>query len=211
MLEFIPDIFVSALVSFFVIVDPFGSAAVFASITKRMDGSTRKRIALKAVSIAVCLVITFSLMGEALLSYMGVSISAFRVAGGILLFVTAFRMIMGYHDPDQLESEDNTTYKNREDIAVFPMAIPILAGPGVMTTGLVFSTSAQSHSDYIYIFGAIIAVQILALISLLGAQKITKFFGETGNSIIARVMGILLAAMSIQLIADGVADLLHLI
>lgn len=210
MLEFFPDILISALVSFFVIIDPFGSAAVFTSVSKGMDEQTRRRVAFKAVSIAVCLVIIFSMIGEALLSYMGVSISSFRVAGGILLFVTAFRMIMGYHDPDSLDSE-TTVYKERENIAVFPMAIPILAGPGVMTTGLVFTTAAQNAMDYVYIFGAIIVIELIALVSLLGANKITRFFGETGNSIIARIMGILLAAMSIQLIADGIADLLHLI
>lgn len=209
MFSFAPDILISALVSFFVIVDPVGSAAIFASLSKNMSEPEKRKTAIKAVTIAIGIIVVFALIGEALLSRMGVSIAAFRVAGGLLLFVTAFRMIMGFHDPDQLESE-RANYKRDEDIAVFPMSIPILAGPGVLTTALIFVTTSEQPSDYAYIFGAAIAIQLLALTCLLLSSKVVSFFGQTGNGIISRVMGILLAAMSIQFIADGVSTLLHL-
>lgn len=203
------ELFLTAFISFFVVVDPFGTSAVFASLTQKLSDKEQKTIAIKAVSIAIGILITFCLAGQALLDYMNVSLDAFRVTGGLLLFVTAFRMIMGFHDPDQLESE-NTTYKDHSSIAVFPLAIPLLAGPGTITAALLFTTEAQSYIDYSVVIFTIILVQFIALLSLLGAGKLGKFFGPTGNSIIARIMGILLAAMAVQFIIDGLKAIFSL-
>src|SRR4051812_9875269 len=112
------DLFVSAFVSLFVIADPFGTSAVFSILTAKVDAPRQRKIAVKAVLIATCVLICFTLAGKYLLDHMHISLPAFRTAGGLLLFVTAFRMIMGFHDPNQLESE-NTTYHDRTDIAVF--------------------------------------------------------------------------------------------
>lgn len=203
------ELFISAFVSLFVVVDPFGTAAVFAVLTGTMSGAEKRKIAIKAVLIAVSIMLIFSVVGRTLLEYMHISLPAFRVAGGLLLFVTAFRMIMGFHDPDQLNSE-KTAYKDRSDIAVFPLAIPMLAGPGVMTAVIMFSTAAHDMISHVQVTTAIVLVQIVALISLLGASKLSKFFGSTGNSIIARIMGILLAAMAVQFMADGITELFRL-
>ena len=206
-MSFIPfELFITAFISFFVVVDPFGTSAVFVSLTQKLDKEIQKKIAFKAVSIAIAILIIFCMIGDALLHYMHVSLSAFRVTGGLLLFVTAFRMIMGFHDPDQLESE-NTAYKDQSSIAVFPLAIPLLAGPGTITAALLFTAEAQTTSDYTIVITTIILVQGIALLSLLGAGKIAGFFGPTGNSIIARIMGILLAAMAVQFVADGIKGL----
>lgn len=203
------ELFLSAFISFFVVVDPFGTSAVFASLTQKKSADIQRKIAFKAVTIAIFILIAFCLVGEFLLKYLHVSLDAFRVTGGLLLFVTAFRMIMGYHDPDQLESE-NTTYKDQSSIAVFPLAIPLLAGPGTITAALLFTTQAQSYMDYSIIIATIILVQGIALFSLLGASKLTQFFGATGNSIIARIMGVLLAAMAVQFIVDGIKQIFSL-
>lgn len=122
------DLFFAAFVSLFVVVDPFGTAAVFISLTKGQDKDAQFRIA-KAVMLSILLLVLFGLAGHALLTQMGVSLDALKVAGGALLFVTAFRMIMGYHDPDQLQSE-KSTYGKSDDIAVFPLAIPCWPGRG---------------------------------------------------------------------------------
>ena len=200
-------LFVSAFVSLFVVVDPLGTSAVFISLTKNMDDRQKNTIALKAVTIAFGLLLFFSLLGHWVLQYMGVSLDAFRIAGGILLFVTAFRMIMGFHDPDQLESE-KSTYKDRSEIAVFPLAIPLLSGPGVMTAVLMFATAAGTITGYMLVMGAVFLVLLISYICLWGANRLSKIFGQVGNSIIARVMGILLAAMAIQFIADGTKTIL---
>lgn len=193
----------------FVVVDPFGTAAVFAALTQKMDRALQKKIALKAVIIAAAILTTFSLIGDSLLHYMAISLPAFRVAGGILLFVTAFRMIMGFHDPDQLNSE-KSTYKDRSNIAVFPLAIPLLAGPGCMTAIVMLATSAKSMNEYAQVMGATGLVMVVALICLFCAAFLGRLFGPTGYGIITRVMGILLAAMSVQFISDGLHQLFNL-
>lgn len=203
------ELFISAFVSLFVVVDPFGTAAVFTVLTQGMTRKEERRVALKAVTISLVIMLAFSAVGRILLEYMHISLPAFRVAGGVLLFVTAFRMIMGFHDPDQLNSK-KSAYKDRSDIAVFPLAIPLLAGPGVMTAVIMFSTAAHDVISHVQVTVAIILVQILALFSLLGAARLSRFFGATGNSIIARIMGILLAAMAVQFMADGITELFRL-
>lgn len=135
-----------------------------------------------------------------------VSSPAFRVAGGLLLFVTAFRMIMGFHDPDYLRSE-KSAYTDVSNIAIFPLAIPFLAGPGVMTATLMFSNEATTLIDHGIVLFSIIAIQLIALACLWGAGKLSRFFGPSGTGILARVMGILLAAMAVQFIADGIKAL----
>lgn len=193
----------------FVVVDPFGTAAVFAALTQKMDRALQKKIALKAVIIAAAILTTFSLIGDSLLHYMAISLPAFRVAGGILLFVTAFRMIMGFHDPDQLNSE-KSMYRDRSNIAVFPLAIPLLAGPGCMTAIVMLATSAKSMNEYAQVMGATGLVMVVALICLFCAAFLGRLFGPTGYGIITRVMGILLAAMSVQFISDGLHQLFNL-
>lgn len=203
------ELFISAFVSLFVVVDPFGTAAVFLVLTKAMAAAERRKIAIKAVLIAVTIMLIFSVAGKTLLEYMHISLPAFRVAGGLLLFVSAFRMIMGFHDEDQINSE-KSAYKDRSSIAVFPLAIPLLAGPGVMTAVIMFSTAAHDATSHVQVTAAIILVQAVALLSLLGAGALGRFFGATGNSIIARIMGILLAALAVQFMADGVTELFRL-
>lgn len=193
----------------FVVVDPLGTAAVFAALTRGMDGLTQRKIAIKAVIIAFVILFVFSVIGESLLHYMQISLPAFRVAGGALLFVTAFRMIMGFHDPDQMASERNA-YKDRSDIAVFPLAIPLLAGPGCMTAIIMFTTAADNMVEYGQVMGATALVSVIALFSLWGAGAMGRLFGPTGYGIITRVMGILLAAMAVQFVADGVMELFNL-
>lgn len=200
------ELFLSAFVSLFVVVDPFGTAAVFATLTQRAGAEEQRRIAIKAATLAAIIIISFCLVGRYLIEYMHVSLPAFRVAGGILLFVTAFRMIMGFHDPDQLESE-SSAYRDLSNIAVFPLAIPLLGGPGTMTAALMFTTSAGNGFEYGLVLAVIVLVQLIALASLLGAGWLSRFFGPTGNGIIARIMGILLAAMAVQFVADGLKDL----
>ncbi|MGZ9096934.1 MAG: MarC family protein [Micavibrio sp.] len=203
------DLFLSAFVSMFVVVDPFGTAAVFAALTQKMDKALQKKIAIKAVIIAIAILTAFSLVGEPLLHHMSISLPAFRVAGGLLLFVSAFRMIMGFHDPDQLNSE-RTAYKDRSNIAVFPLAIPLLAGPGCMTAIIMFSSASKNMMEYAQVMIATFAVLAFALGCLFFAGLLGKVFGPTGYGIITRVMGILLAAMSVQFISDGFHQLFNL-
>lgn len=200
---------ISALVSLFVVIDPVGTSAVFAALTQDAPAKEQKRIAIRAVITAVILLVLFNFVGQALLNYMHVSIPAFRIAGGLLLFVTAFRMIMGFTDPNQLNSKESV-YQDRSNIAIFPIAIPLLAGPGAMTASLMFSTEAKGILEHGIIIFAIIVIQVTALLCLLGASKLSRIFGSSGHGIIARVMGVLLAAMAVQFVSDGIKTLIRL-
>jgi len=198
----------STLVSLFVVVDPFGTSAVFATLTRHMSAVEQKRTAVRAVTVAIILLLLFGFAGQVLLNYMHVSLHAFKVAGGLLLFVTAFRMIMGFHDPDQINSE-KSIYHDVSNIALFPIAIPFLAGPGVMTATLLFMTEAKGVLEYGIVVFSIITIQLIALASLLGAGRLGRIFGQSGIGIIARVMGILLAALAVQFVVDGVKALIQ--
>jgi multiple antibiotic resistance protein len=164
-------------------------------------------IAIKASIVAALILVLFGIGGEALLHYLGISIPAFRIAGGLLLFVTGFRMIMGYHDQDQVESE-KSIYQDRSDVAVFPLAIPLLAGPGSMTAALLHMTNVSSTFDKGMVVAAIIAVQVISFVSMLGAERLVKVFGSTGSTLLARLVGILMAAMAVQFLIDGLTQII---
>lgn len=198
------DVFLSAFIALFVVVDPIGTSGIFAVLTKRMSQSTSRLIAIKAGIIAAVLLIIFGFIGSWLLSQLGITLAAFRIAGGLLLFVTAFRMIVGFHDPDQLESE-KSAYGRDENIAVFPLAIPLLSGPGCMTAVLLHMTAQpDNYLAKFSVIGAIIAVEVLAVAMMLGSRRVITLVGDTGSSLLARVMGILLAALSVQFVVDGI-------
>ncbi|HAJ90250.1 MAG TPA: MarC family protein [Rhodospirillaceae bacterium] len=200
------DIFLAAFITLFVIVDPLGTSAVFPSLVRNYSPAHVRFIAFKAAIVSSCILILFGIGGQALLTYLGISIPAFRIAGGLLLFVTGFRMIMGFHDQDQIESEKNV-YSDKSDVAIFPLAVPLLSGPGSMTAALLHMTKAESFSDKGMIIAAIISIQTIALISMLGAERLVRFFGPTGSTLLARLVGILMAAMAIQFLIDGLREI----
>lgn len=201
------DVFLSAFIALFVVVDPIGTSGIYAVLTRRLDASVARKIAFKAGIIASILLITFGFVGGLLLSQLGITLEAFKIGGGLLLFVTAFRMIMGFHDPDQLESE-KSAYGRDENIAVFPLAIPLLSGPGCMTAVLLHMAAHPNDvTAKAGIITAIIVVEIIAVLLMLGSKRLIKVVGETGSSLLARVLGILLAALAVQFVADGVTAL----
>jgi multiple antibiotic resistance protein len=197
------SLFISVFVTLFVIVDPLGTAAVFASLAGRLNPLQAKRIAIKATLIAVCILVCFSLIGRFLLDHMGITLAAFRTAGGLLLFITAFRMIMGSHDNTSLE--DKQTYSDVSNMAVFPFAIPLLAGPGCMTASLLHMSEAHTLAQKSVVLGTILIVELIALVCMVTAGRLVSVLGAGGCSLLARLMGILLAAMALQFIADGIA------
>lgn len=202
------NIFLSILVSLFVIVDPIGTSAVYASLTMDEGKEAARKIAFKAVTIAILLLVLIGFVGEGLLHHLGISLPAFKIAGGLLLFVTGFRMIMGAHDRGKLKSTANT-YQDQSDIAVFPLSIPLLAGPGTMTAVLLHMAQAPTVVDKGMIFLAIFIVQGLALGCMFGASRLVRIFGPTANSILARLIGVLMAAISVQFVVDGFIEIVR--
>ena len=195
------EIFLNAFITLIVIVDPVGTAAVFCGMTAAYDKNKSRKTAFRAVVIASSLLVFFGLFGSGLLEKLGISLPAFRIAGGVLLFVSAFRMLFGQPQPESVQKDSNNYQEH--DIAVFPIAIPLLAGPGCMTAIILLMSRAQDINGQGMVLLALFAVHLVALLSLLAATPIQKLLGSGGVNILARVMGVILAAMSVQFIADG--------
>jgi len=191
--------FFTAFVTLFVIADPIGTALVFLGLTKGLSAATAKSVAIRATFIAVSVLLFFAFAGSWLLQQVGISVPAFRVAGGVLLFVTAYRMVMnGESAENQAASE-----MRAHDLAVFPLAIPLLAGPGCMTATILISQRMHEQGSFILAPAAIIAVEAVALVCLLLASALIKVLSKSLLGVLERLFGVLLAALAVQFIADG--------
>jgi multiple antibiotic resistance protein len=194
------DIFLQAVMSYLVIVDPIGVALIFHAMTKEKSKKYCRRMSFRAVLISFCLVIFFGFFGDWVLHQLGISLDSFKVAGGLLLFYTAFCMVTQTDEDGLQEKQDSDN-----DISVFPLSIPLLAGPGCLTlTVLLFTGTRQHPQGYLLLLAALIIVYAMTLLCLLVSRSVSRIMGETGNSIMKRLLGVLLAALSIQFIADGI-------
>ncbi len=200
---------IAAFVTFLVVIDPPGMAPIFAALTHHYAPAERRRIALRGVVIAGLVLLGFGLVGEPALRALGISLPAFRVAGGVLLLLLAIDMVMARQSGLRTTTapEDAET-GIREDVSVFPLAIPLIAGPGAMTSMVL--TVAEAKGDLLLqaiIIGLMGIVLVSAYLSFLVAHQIMRLIGVTGVNVISRVAGIFLAAMSIQFVADGAREL----
>lgn len=195
------DVLLHALTSYFVIIDPIGTAVLFHALTDGGDRSYARRMAIRAVCISTIIVLLFGFLGEQILTSLGISISALRVAGGLLLFYTAFDMITS----KQIEKQ---CVDLKVDISVYPLSIPLIAGPGCLTlTILLFADrSGTGHTSALVV--AVLLSYLLVLVSMLLSRHIRRLIGRTGDDILRRLLGVILAALAIQFIADGVRQLL---
>jgi multiple antibiotic resistance protein len=196
----------TAFLTLFVIVDPIGLRSLFLGVTEPLSPGRRKTTALKAVVIAAAILFVFLFVGDPLLRYLGVSVDSMRIAGGLLLFKLAFDMVMARRERQSPQEEEESHH--RDDVAVFPLAIPLLAGPGAFATVLVLATEADRRWDYIAVLiGAIVVVHALVYVGFRLATPLHTALGDTGTAVITRVLAIILAAVSVQLVIDGVSGL----
>jgi len=193
----------TAFLTLFVIIDPIGLSSLFLAVTDGYSPSRRRGTALRAILIALVILLAFLFAGEPLLRYIGVSIDALRIAGGLLLFKLAFDMVLGRRERQTEEEEDEA--HSRDDVAVFPLAIPLIAGPGAFATILVLATEINNQAEYLAILiGALLVVLLLVYIGFRLATPIHRVLGDTGTAVITRVLGIILAALAVQLVIDSV-------
>lgn len=205
------DAFLYALVALLVIFDPPGTAAIFLAITPRDSDAERRDQAVKAVGISFGVLAGFALGGEWLLRAMGVTLPAFQVAGGILLFLLATDMVMVRDSGLRRTTERETAEAKRQasDVTVFPLAIPLIAGPGAMTTMVLLRGRAGEDLLGLAALGAAPAVALaVTLASLLAAKRLMRLLGETGTNVIGRVLGVVVAALAAQITLDGVKAIL---
>ena len=195
-----------SFVTFFVIIDPVGCAAIFAGLARGAPEEFRRRTAWHGVIIASILMLAFAFGGAPLLRALGITLPAFRIAGGILLFLLATDMLFarpsGIRNPTAREQEEAT---HSADLSVFPLAFPLLAGPGALTSIVLLMGRAASPLAAAEVIAALFVVMAITLALLLAASRVVRLLGVTGANVVSRVLGILLAALAAQLVLDGIA------
>jgi len=195
------------LATLFATVSPIDISAIFAALTSEYSDKKRKRTAVRAVTVATIVLLVFAVLGEALLSVLGISMASLRTAGGIILLLIGIEMVFartsGASSTTELEDEET---QERQDVSVFPMALPLIAGPGSMGAVMLMMAHASGFYQQATVILCVIAIMLLTLVCLFAATPITRLLGVTGMHVIMRVMGVLLCALAVQFIFDGVVE-----
>ena len=199
------DSLLSHFVTLFVVVDPIGLAPIFLSITHGYPGEVRRRIAVRACLFAGLVLTGFAFGGDWLLRQLGITIPAFRIAGGVLLFATAFDMVLGWRGAREAKTAEQALEEHVHNVAAFPLAIPLMAGPGAITaTVLLAGQASRSPWQFAVLIGVIASVLIVCVVVFLFASRIAKMMGITAGVVLSRLFGVLLAALAVQYVVDGV-------
>lgn len=196
--------FLYSFLALFVIVDPVMNVPTFLSILERFKARHRPAMIKTAVFAAFFILLAFSFLGGALLNYLGVSVASFKIAGGILLFLISLEMVFGQVSRTKMHPNTLKDAKERESVAISPLGIPLLTGPGALTTGMVLFQSAGTASNVLLFVLAAILVFVSSYIILVKSDLVSKKIGSIGMRAIVRVMGVVLSAMAVNLVVQGV-------
>lgn len=195
----------TAFTALFVVIDPIGLTPLFVALTPGMSPAQRRAVAIRACATALGILALFALFGEALLGFLGISMPAFRIAGGILLFVTALDMLFERRQKRRRGTADaEEADTDHEDPSIFPLAIPLIAGPGAIATMILLAERAEGPAGMAAVFGVLVVIVALAFLLFLSAGLMERVLGETGINVVTRLLGMLLAALSVQFVIDGV-------
>jgi multiple antibiotic resistance protein len=198
------ELFGSALVTFLVIIDPPGCAPIFASLTRGAPPAHRRTMAIRSSLIAWAILMFFALLGKPMLQSLGISLASFRIAGGIMLFFIALDMVFERRtERREKRAEEIERTPETEDISVFPMAIPMIAGPGSIASAMLWVSRADTVFDIAVVLGAITVVMVITLVTLLAAGPLMRLIGEKVEAMITRILGVILAALAAQFVIDG--------
>ena len=195
---------ITAFVTMFVVIDPIGLAPLFVALTQGMTDQARRSIALRATATGMIILLAFAGFGEALLGFVGISMPAFRVAGGILLFLTALEMLFEKRT-QRRESQSETEDEVRDDPSVFPLAIPLISGPGAIASVILLMGQRPGVEGAVMVLGATGSVLLIVLGLFLVSGPIERALGKTGITVVTRLLGMLLAALSVQFVLDGLS------
>jgi multiple antibiotic resistance protein len=191
---------ITAFATLFVVIDPPGLIPMFIALTPGMTSAQRRAIGLRACLVAIAILTLFGLLGEAVLGFIGISMPAFRIAGGILLFLTALDMLF----ERRTQRREGQTTVHEHDPSVFPLAIPLIAGPGAIATMILLVGQAGSWHEVVAVHMVMVFTVGLAFLLFLVAGPLERALGRTGVVVITRLLGMLLAALSVQFVIDGV-------
>lgn len=211
MLDAVLEVGINSFLLLFVTLDPIGVTPMFAALSAHLSEPARQRTATRAVLLAAAILLVFGLGGAHLLAALGIGLPAFRIAGGSLLFLLAIDMVFARHSG--LRSTTRGEYheaEHRQDISVFPLAFPLLAGPGALTTILLLTTGQRGEPVLFgVVLGALAVVLLLTWAVLRLAGPLLRVLGETGANVIGRLLGLLLAALAVQFVIDGITAVLQ--
>ena len=198
------ELFISAFVTFLVVIDPPGCAPIFAGLTRDATPVDRRAMAVRAVLVAAGILLFFGLLGEELLRALGISLSAFRVAGGIMLFLIAIDMVFERRTERRESRAQEVSASDVEDVSVFPMAIPMIAGPGSIASVMLLMARGDGLTGTLVVLGALLATLLLTLIALLAAGTLMRLIGHRMEAMVTRILGVILAALAAQFVLDGI-------
>lgn len=198
-------LFISAFATLFVIIDPPGCAPIFATLTHGTTKKHQRTMAFKSVAVASIILIGFAYVGEWLFSKLGISLDALRIAGGIMLFIIGLNMVFEKRTEKREDRAEDLLeeIEDPEDISVFPMGIPMIAGPGTMASLLILMGKSANGWEELSILAALVAVLLITLLSFLIAGPLMKLMGKTFTNVLTRVLGVLLATLAAQFVLDG--------
>jgi multiple antibiotic resistance protein len=199
--------FLKFFVVFFLVVEPISLVPVFASLTEGANESYRRRMAIKAVIVAGAIILGFALSGAAFLNAMGISIDSFRIFGGLLLFLVALEMVFARESGTRTSTDEQAESRRRADISVFPLAFPFMSGPGALTTILLWFgpvSVVQQPGLFAVLMAAAVLVLLISLAMMLAAGPLMRFLGATGTNVANRLLGVVLGALAVQFIVDGI-------
>ena len=198
------QLFISAFVTLFLVIDPPGCAPIYAGLTKGATAAERRNMAIRATMIAAAILLIFGLFGEDLLGALHIELDSFRIAGGLMLFVIALDMVFERRTQRREDRAERVAATPEvEDVSVFPMAIPMLAGPGAIAAIMLLMNEAEGLEGTLTVLGALAAVLIITTLALIAAGPIMRLFVDKVEAAITRVLGVVLAALAAQYVIDG--------
>jgi multiple antibiotic resistance protein len=198
------ELFGSALVTFLVIIDPPGCAPIFASLTRGTSAAHRRAMAIRSCVIAWAILIFFALLGRPLLHGLGISLASFRIAGGILLFYIAVEMVFERRtERREKRAESIEGTREADDISVFPMAMPMISGPGSIASAMLWVSRAEGIGAVAVVLAAMTVVILITLATLLASGPLMRLIGDKVEAAITRILGVILAALAAQFVIDG--------
>ncbi len=199
------DTMISAFTTLLVTVDPPGLAPLFLGLTQGMTRAQRQQVAVRGSVMGFAILTVFALFGATILGALGISMGAFRIAGGLMLFAIAFEMIFEKRNERKEKTTDDAITKDHiHNLAVFPLAIPLIAGPGAISATVLISGTMDGWIGKLQLVAVIGVVLGLVFVSLYLAERLNRFLGVTGRALLTRLLGVLLAALSVQFVVDGV-------
>ena len=198
------ELFLSAFITLFVVIDPPGCAPIYAGLTKGASAQQARSMALRATMIASIILLIFALFGQELLGALHIELNSFRIAGGLMLYFIAFDMVFEKRTQRREErAEKIAATPEIEDVSVFPMAMPMLAGPGAIAAIMLLMNEAQGWSEMAEVLAALAAVLVITAASLVAAGPLIRLLGDKVEAVITRLLGVLLAALAAQYVIDG--------